>query len=840
MKSLSAPCICITCFFWTYGASALASAPEPTGQAEHSDQLVANIALGAKYTLHPAPNYRHCTDPDDVIQLTDGKTTTGYFWTQTSTVGWSSAAYVVITVDLGKVQPIAGVSFNTAAGAAQVTWPAAIQILTSDDGKTYHNAGDLVELDRKAHGPLPEGYAIRRLATDGLQTRGRYVRFVAVPPAGGSYLFVDEVEVFRGPDELLAKPPAGEQVDDVAEVFIQWRSNSALAHRFQADAAAMETRLREATLSDEVVRAGLLDRLAAVREALDPAAVRVDRSFQAILPLSEAHGRLFRLQADLWRAMGHAPLVAEAAGPWDPLDPFALPSIAGSDRAVEVHTMRGEHRAAAVNLYNSTEEPIQVQLHFEGLPGQPAPGYVTVYEVDWTDTGRGVPVAAALMEAVRADNAWSIRVPPGLVRQVWMKFCIPRGEEAVAAGVHEGRILLSSPATAGPAAVPVRLHVYPAEFPEKTTLLLGGWSYTNGRGAYGMTPENRVAFLSHLQERYVNAPWATGAVLMNYTFGKDAPDRIELNTEQLDAWLAEWPSAQAYMVFLGVGDYSGASKAAFAGAALGTPEFDRRVGTWISAWVRHLRGKGIEPNRLGLLIHDEPHEGSDVTALVAWSRAIRAAEPEVRLWLDPCYREPAKAPAEVFEVTGVLSPMRRMWLEGGEPFAEFYREQRRRGKQLHFYSCSGPARLLDPYAYYRLQAWQCWREGAGGTFFWAFGDNSGASSWNEYLARSGPYTPLFLDATRVVPGKQMEAVRESVQDYETLLLLERAIARAEQSGRDDPAVKAARRVLQSAAAEVLDADGATQLDWHDAKDRSIADAVRARVLQALAALNAEP
>jgi hypothetical protein len=287
---------------------------------------------------------------------------------------------------------------------------------------------------------------------------------------------------------------------------------------------------------------------------------------------------------------------------------------------------------------------------------------------------------------------------------------------------------------------------------------------------------------------------------------------------------------------LAVGDYSGASQAGFAGAAQGTPEFDRRVGTWISAWVRHLRSKGIAPDRLALLIHDEPHEGSDVTSLVAWSRAIRAAEPGVLLWVDAAYRQPAQAPPEVFEVSDVLCPNRPMWLAGGQPFADFYRAQQSRGKRLHLYSCSGPARLLDPYAYYRLQAWQCWREGATGTFFWAFGDNSGASSWNEYLARSGPYTPLFLDDTRVAPGKQMEAIRESVQDYETLRLLQQAIQQAERAGHDGPSLEAARRLLESAAAEVLDAEDASRLEWHEDKDRSLADTVRARLLKALADL----
>lgn len=146
------------------------------------------------------------------------------------------------------------------------------------------------------------------------------------------------------------------------------------------------------------------------------------------------------------------------------------------------------------------------------------------------------------------------------------------------------------------------------------------------------------------------------------------------------------------------------------------------------------------------------------------------------------------------------------------------------------------ARLLDPYAYYRLQAWQCWQEGATGSFFWAFGDNSGASSWNEYFATSGPYTPLFLDDTTVTAGKQMEAIRESVEDYEYFVMLRAAVARAKAAGRSDAAVTAAEALLADGARSVLSAEGVDKLRWDDPKDRTLADAVRIQILESLTAL----
>ena len=61
-------------------------------------------------------------------------------------------------------------------------------------------------------GPWPEGYAIRRLKTNKLRTRARYVQFVISPVPGGPYIFTDEVEVFRGDSEWLEHAPSGPAV----------------------------------------------------------------------------------------------------------------------------------------------------------------------------------------------------------------------------------------------------------------------------------------------------------------------------------------------------------------------------------------------------------------------------------------------------------------------------------------------------------------------------------------------------------------------------------------------------------------------------------------------------
>jgi len=747
-----------------------------------------------------------------------------HFWAQEGTVGWRGVSYASITIDLERVEPIAGVALHTAVGKRGVRWPQAVLVLTSDDGQTYRLVGDLVALDRRLGRPWPRDFTPHRLATDQLRTRGRFLRCLIVPGPGVPGAFVDEVEVVRGPTKLLQGAPLGETVGTMDALFARWSVAHAVRRRFDLDLAGVEQAIRSAGGFEQRTRVELLGRLSEVAKTLRSDHVTPEPS-SAVLPLGEDHARLFGLQAALWRAVRRPNLVYWVRPTWDPLDLYALPPASSAGR-IDMHLMRGEHRAAAFCLANSSDRPIAVSMRLEGMCDSAA-RCISLAGVRWTDTSFGRAVATAIEAGERADDEVVATIYPGLVRQVWLDGCVPRvsgdedtdglnGEQAgtlvvAAEGVEELRI-------------PVALHVYPLGFPRQTTLMLGGWSYTNGNGHLGITETNRQALVEHLQNRLVNAPWATSSVMTQYKFTEGGV--LELDTREFDRWIAEWPAAKRFHV-----SFSASNR--FAGAEMGTVEFEQRVGQWISAWVGHLRGKGIGADRLALLLQDEPYEGIDVRPLLAWARAIERAEPEVLIWEDPTYTDPALAPQEVFEVSDVLCPNRPMWLAAGAEFAQFYLQQRRDGRELQFYSCSGPAHLLDPYSYYRLQAWHCWQAGATGCFFWSFSDNSGVSSWFPYLAKAGPYTPLFIDEMTVARGKQMEAIREGMQDYEYLAMLRAAVKKAKAAGQSDTLTAEAEALLAGAADEVLGAQDASRLPWSDPKDRTIADSVRLRILRAL-------
>ncbi len=764
-----------------------------------------NLARDKRYSLFPPPGYSHSTDPGDRTQVTDGQYTVGYFWTQKSTIGWSRVRVITITLDLGEDYPIRGLSFNTAAGVAGVHWPESISVLVSSDGRAYYPLGDLVELSARKSTP-PSGYAVHRFHTDELQAHGRYVKLEIVPV--GTCCFVDEIEVHRGEDAWLGRALPGKAVNYPPEYYEDNVFDAAWKRRIGMDLELVRSRV-EATELVPDLRTRLSTELADIDATVRQLPGIAPAGFRSVFPFNDVHARVYGVQAALWMVQGRQPVVAWRANPWEYIHPAELPDPS-PPAEVTIAAMRGETRAGALNLTNCTEQPISAQLAFTDLPGSPAPDYMTVHQVEWTDTREGLAVAAALPEVPPAEGRYAISLPAGMTRQVWFAF------KAIGpdAGVHQGSLTIAG-ATAEPLRVPLTLRVFDIDFPPQPRLHVGGWDYTNAT-LYGVTTANRDALIEHLQSRYVDSPWATSGMLTYPEFDNAGRIAKEPATEPFDTWVARWPQARSYCVFRNVGDSIGDTK-------IGDPLFEPKVGAWIKFWVAHCRTLGIEPRQLSLLLVDEPGSREEDETIIAWSQAIKAAEPDVVIF-DDGTRPPERILPDILSAVDIICPHRPALFDPERDVAALARQQVEAGKRLYFYSCMGPARLLDPYAYHRLQAWSAFEYGGEGSFFWAFGSSSG-DSWNEYASASTAYTPLFMSADSVTPGKHMEAIRQSVGDFEYLCMLRDRVAQLEANQPNHPLLPQARALLTDAPQRVLGAPGATSLKWEDEKDTTIADAV---------------
>lgn len=797
------------------------------GAGAEEETEAENIALGCSYTLSVKPNYSYCTDPGDATQLTDGIHTTGYFWTQPSTVGWAGGATCLITIDLGRVEPIAGVSFSTAAGAAEVEWPAELLVFVSEDQTSWHFAGDLLDLSAERSWPPEKGYATHCFQTMRLRTHGRYVQIAATPQ--GPYLFVDEIEVFRGEDTWLSEPYSSPPLANVADHLAAQRFNALIKAQLRRDLDAVRQDVEEGRLPP-AQREGFEKQLQEMSQKITDLPLVASEGFRAVLPMVDLEREIFRLQAAVWQAQGKPGLRVWKSHRWDPLEPSQEPAEGAAPPALQVDMMSREFRADVLNLTNAGAADRTVRVRLEGLPGGTNPDYVQVYEVLTVGTRRFIAVSAALSPARQEGEDFLLTIPAGMTRQLWFSF----HPQEVPPGHYTGQVVLRDPA-GETHSVAARLRIYPLSFPDFPTLLLGGWCYTDGEGARGVTPQNRDALIAYLQDHFVNTPWATSAAMPLGTYDDQGNLIEEPDTHRFDEWVKRWPRARRYMVFNAFGDW-GSVTTSFAGSEVGTELFEKKLAHWIRFWAQHLRDLGLSAGQLGLLLFDEPHTEEQFRALTAFARVIQRIEPEVILWVDP---QPQNNQAcwDMMATMDVLVPYRKQWLREGEWFSKLFLEQKNQGRELGFYACDGPARRFDPFSYYLLQEWHCFAIGGCWAQFWSFGDTSGADVWNEYTTEgSGPFCPFYLDAKSVTGAKYMEAIREGVEDYEYLVRLRDQIAGRAAEAATDPVVRRAQKLLETAVERVLAGETQENYTWDQEKDRSVADTVRIEILEVLTAL----
>jgi hypothetical protein len=766
-----------------------------------------NLALGKKVSLYPSPNYALCKDADDSKQLTDGKYSKGSFWTQKGTVGWTRRGTVSVTVDLGKIYPISGFSWDCAAGRAGVEWPNVILIMVSDDGEKYYPVGDLIAFsaERKVG---PKGFQIFNYVTKNIKTYGRYVKFMTI--SSGPYIFVDEVEVFAG-KENYKKLSLGKAMNPKkyaeSKIF-----SSYIKKRFNKDLDAVRTNLKDSNISKNT-KAQLSLKINNLVAKLDSASKISADKFKAVFPYNSWHKQLIAIRADIWQAQGMKKILVNNANRWDMEKFWNQPDLKSDFKSVSIAMMRNEIRSAVINISNPMPRTAQISI---STTGNIPENLLRFKQVEWVDTKKGTPVAAAL---TALDGNKKLTIIPGMTRQLW----IQADSKNIATGNYKGNLVLNK------ITVPISIKIAPLNFPKRPRLHVGGWDYTDKVPSRGITKGNVKQVIKHLQERYVDVPWATSSTMPTGRYDKTGKMIKEPDTKKFDNWLKLWPDARIYAVFLSVGNN-------IRGLKMNSPAFKVAVTNWIKWWKNHCLKKGIKPSQIALLLVDEPHSVKQDEIILTWAKVIKTACPEFIIWEDPTWKTPAKHSVAMLDISDVLCPNRPMYLNT-KAYRDFYNERAKK-QTMWLYSCSGPARLLDPYSYFLLQAWECLRIGGKSTHFWAFGDTGGGkSSWNPYLQKGTSFVPYYIDKNSVTPAKYMEAIAESVRDYEYFMMLKDATSKAKKRGIKKSIVAKAEKLLKDGPARVLNAKQVSTIEWTSPKDRTIADKVRLEALELLTKLN---
>jgi hypothetical protein len=735
-------------------------------QVSHADSPPVNIALGKTVTLS-MPSTESYTLDKNPSQLTDGKyagddydsaNKSSTLWLQKGALTWRIAKDpVVITIDLGKTMPISGVSFSTAAGGAGVNFPSLIAILVSEDAKLWHYKGNLINLARKNGVPNPDGYSKFRFTTHDLKTKGRYLS-LAIKQS--PYTVTDEIEVYKGDNSWLDLPAGGPKFSSLDTVLI----NENVQRRVSTDIQAIRQILAESSLSHSAKSTFTkqLDESALENDAF----ALEDKDIKTILPINNIHRAVMAIYGEVLAAEGVAPFTVWKQHRYAWL-PFITKPSTNDAREINIEMLKNEFRSDALLLTNASSKEKIVTLQLENLPSNAKDGWLKISSVAWTDTYQGIPVADALLPVPKSQEKYSITVPAGFTSKVW--FTVDASK--VGSGNFRSNFIVDNQK------VPFNLSVSKLAM-QRPRMSLTVWdnsddkSIATGVTSRGITAQNKNAALAMMKSHFVDAPWADRPILP-WPKAEDFDAQNELKTpldfSDFDKWIAEWPQARTFFVFINAKE-----KETFGGGQRGTAEFNARLGVWAKVLSSHMKELGLRPQQLSLLIIDEPGFIGDWQddVISDWARAIHASAPELSLVSDPYWKRP-----DLQKNQEAITRMNILYLSTSRysEASEYFQKQRTNGTELRLYDTDHPVRLINPQHYYRGSAWRVFSVGGTGMGFWAFNDTRGApTAWNDYQI-SMSFAPAFLDKDTVYNSIHWDSVREGVEDFEELAMLQDAI-----------------------------------------------------------------
>ena len=92
--------------------------------------------------------------------------------------------------------------------------------------------------------------------------------------------------------------------------------------------------------------------------------------------------------------------------------------------------------------------------------------------------------------------------------------------------------------------------------------------------------------------------------------------------------------------------------------------------------------KGLQPEQFALLLVDEPDEPWMDERILAWAKAIRAADTGIRIWEDTNHRDMDRANQEMIDACHVLCPNYAAFLRQGQDYRDYLRAEARSGDRV--------------------------------------------------------------------------------------------------------------------------------------------------------------
>jgi hypothetical protein len=455
-------------------------------------------------------------------------------------------------------------------------------------------------------------------------------------------------------------------------------------------------------------------------------------------------------------------------------------------RRVEVSAARGQTVGAQIVL--TTEQPRRVLKvdcsplrHANGrariAPGAFAYALVEYYHVEKNSKLAPKEELARVAPADFPDafsEAREMALKPGENQPVWVRFAVPSNAPA---GDYAGTLTLTL--DDGTLTVPVRLTVYDFTLPTKTRLWVTVWMNTGSLAKHLNAPEDGEKYWQALQRtaRLMRAHHQN-TILTSWGLLKAArtDSGLQFDFRRFDRWVETFLKEGFERIEIGHvggrehGEWEDKNFVAYTLACenrtTGKAE-QLQIEEFLPALESHLREKGWL-SRSMIHVADEPI-GVNVESWKKLSERVRAAAPGLRR-IDAIHVPDLRGHLETWV------PQLNYLEQWNAQFLEMQKE----GVELWYYTAwvpqgRYPNRLMDfPLLKTRILHWLNYLSGTTGYLHWGF------NFWDVPFDQFAPGDNWIVWPGKDAPRSSLryEAMREGIEDYEYLCMLQDAAARA--------------------------------------------------------------
>jgi len=513
-----------------------------------------------------------------------------------------------------------------------------------------------------------------------------------------------------------------------------------------------------------------------------------------------------------------------------------LPSAHGDPafEAISVSAAKGEFEAAQVVLRPTHDGRLLGAKvgPLRGVGREVGPISVGMDEVAYVRVTQ--PTDGSCLAGFYPDPLPPLRTPlelhAGQNQPVWITFHV---SPETRAGDYHGKLEMKT--TLGHFSVPLTVHVYDFALPKETHLksALGLGTQSISRYHHATNDHDRRLVYSNYLRNFADhriSPYSfydLDPIIVGFE-GDGAERHARVDFSQFDKAAHQWLDLFRFNTFqvpiegMGGGTFQARYLGKLDGFAEGTPEHARLFHDYLSQVENHLRENGWL-DKAFVYWFDEP-DTKDFEFVAAGMDRLKAAAPGLKRMLT---KQPEPGLLGHVDIWCGLTPE---WTPAR------VQERRAQGQEVWWYICTGPkapfvTEFIDhPGTELRLWPWQSWQYGVTGVLIWAttywtsplvYPEPQAQNPWQDPMSWMEGYGhsvgfvspwgngdgrflyPPRTDPNRTAPASlddpinsiRWECLRDGMEDYEYLWLLEGLTQRIQAKRGETSQVREARQLL---------------------------------------------